>query len=699
MAASGSLNTNDYNGRYLTLSWTETAQSIADNTTTISWTLTGQGTSGNNYYTVQNITVVINGTTVYDYPKSEGQKKLYSGVTTISSGSMTITHDSDGSKSFAASVSAGIYYWEPNCSGSATFTLPQIARVSTLTASNGTLGTTQTLSVVRKAGNLTHTIAYECGSATGTICTKSSSTSISWTPPLALASQNTTGLNVSIKLTITTYINDSDVGCSTTSITCGIPSDVVPVVGFTMTPIPYITDGYSESDWNELGDQILVQNLTKFTITVNATGPYGAEITKYSTTFEGKTYSGETNIIDAPTKSGDLSIVVKVTDSRGRTSTRESTLSVYPYDRPYISKLLAYRHAYGSLTEDPNGSYALVIPTVVIPALTNTECPFYNAGKSYVEAYYKKTTESTWTLLTTCSNIGRVNSDTIYLHDWDFAADTGTSYDIKVEASDWLNTTTVTTRIGTGFVLMDWNAAGNGMGVGKRSEIENVLDIGLKTKFTGGIMPVTLDSGIDLDTLIIPGFYVSKTIGSNTYTNCPISFGSFSLEILAYDTTGLVIQRLTALTGKTYERANTGQSWEDWAIVSSRAYTSLPVYSSTEEQAIGTWIDGRTVYRKILSWNANPLASNKWTYYKENDLAALNIDYYINLFGFCQCYSENAATTALWQPIPRICPDANADYSIGIGDLSGTNIGILFGVKYTGATNIYLTIEYVKKNS
>lgn len=50
---------------------------------------------------------------------------------------------------------------------------------------------------------------------------------------------------------------------------------------------------------------------------------------------------------------------------------------------------------------------------------------------------------------------------------------------------------------------------------------------------------------------------------------------------------------------------------------------------------------------------------------------------------------------AQWQPIPRVCPDACEEYSIGFGDFTATNIGVLFGNKYTFAT-IYLTIEYLK---
>ena len=134
MASSGSFNTSAYNGRYLTFAWTEQSQSIADNKTTISWTLKGAGGSTTNYYISGNFRVVIAGTTVYS---SSSRIELFNG-TTVASGTFTLKHNSDGTKSFTASAQAGIYTVAVNCSGSGTFTLDTIARKSTLSANNGT---------------------------------------------------------------------------------------------------------------------------------------------------------------------------------------------------------------------------------------------------------------------------------------------------------------------------------------------------------------------------------------------------------------------------------------------------------------------------------------------------------------------------------------------------------------------------------
>ena len=144
----------------------------------------------------------------------------------------------------------------------------------------------------------------------------------------------------------------------------------------------------------------------------------------------------------------------------------------------------------------------------------------------------------------------------------------------------------------------------------------------------------------------------------------------------------------------------------------------LPAYS-TDEVIVGTWIDGRPIYRITLVYeadfsaninsNATPEDGGKptnpktnWIYYTFDEPF---IDQYIKVEGMALCTSESTAKKATsagttdagqWQPIPRVCPDACENYSIGFGDLIPEKIGILFGYLYYTA-EIYLTIEYIKK--
>lgn len=125
MALSGSVKTSTYSGVGLQLSWSAT-QSVANNQSTISWTLKSFGGNASNYYYKAGpVTVVINGTTVLSITD---RFELYHSGGWSKSGSLKITHNNDGSKSFSVSISAAIYTFAVNCTGSDTFTLDKIAR-------------------------------------------------------------------------------------------------------------------------------------------------------------------------------------------------------------------------------------------------------------------------------------------------------------------------------------------------------------------------------------------------------------------------------------------------------------------------------------------------------------------------------------------------------------------------------------------
>ncbi len=129
MASSGSFNTTAYSNRHLTFSWSIKEQSIANNTTTINWTLKAGGTS-TVYYASGNFKVVIDGETVYSSATRIELRK----DTVVASGTKTITHNTNGQRSFSASAEAGIYTYAVNCKGSGSWELTPIPRQATVTS-------------------------------------------------------------------------------------------------------------------------------------------------------------------------------------------------------------------------------------------------------------------------------------------------------------------------------------------------------------------------------------------------------------------------------------------------------------------------------------------------------------------------------------------------------------------------------------
>jgi len=114
MASSGSITTGEKEGRSVTLAWSLSSQNIENNTSTIAWTLKGSG-SGTSWVMSGGFKAVINGKTVYS-SSTDSRIQLRNG-TVVASGSTTITHNADGTKSFSLSCEAGVYSYAVSVAG------------------------------------------------------------------------------------------------------------------------------------------------------------------------------------------------------------------------------------------------------------------------------------------------------------------------------------------------------------------------------------------------------------------------------------------------------------------------------------------------------------------------------------------------------------------------------------------------------
>ena len=335
--------------------------------------------------------------------------------------------------------------------------------------SKGTLKSSYSIPVTKYNDNFTHTITYTCGTTNGTICTKSSSKSVSWTPPISLASENTTKNYVLIKFTIETFIGTTSLGSNSSGyITFNIPpSEVKPTCSISVSDVNGYDTTYGKS----------IKGISKLKITVTGTPSYGSPIASYKTVVDGTAYYGssfETNVIE---NYGDIVITSIVTDNRGNTSdTKTVTKAVQNYNPPRITKLSVHRcKASNDSTEDlVNGEFVCVTYSIsVTPLYTN------NNSKSYT-LYYKKSSESTYPTSQTIS----LNSDSYSVTNatYIFEAESGSSYDVKMVVTDAFNTgnkaISRSTTVSTAAAIMHFNSAGNGIGLGKVSEKENAIDCG-----------------------------------------------------------------------------------------------------------------------------------------------------------------------------------------------------------------------------
>ena len=103
---------------------------------------------------------------------------------------------------------------------------------------------------------------------------------------------------------------------------------------------------------------------------------------------------------------------------------------------------------------------------------------------------------------------------------------------------------------------------------------------------------------------------------------------------------------------------------------------------STEEQVVGTWIDGKPIYRKVIDFGALPNSTLKQVPHGISDIDAI-----VSLNGVT--FAKNKTAT----PIPYVYTDSINTVSLF---LEGTNVCIqTFGDK-TSYINTYVTLEYTK---
>lgn len=312
MATSGSVSTSTYNGRYLKLTWERTSYSVANNTSTIKWTLKGAGDAPYSYYKAGNFKVVIAGDTVYS-KSSDYRISLYNG-TEVASGTKTIKHNSDGTKSFSVSVKGAIYTYAQNVSGSKTFALNQIPRASTIsTVASAYVENEITININRKSSSFTHTVMWECGGLGGNIASKTTNTSLKWTIPTSIYNEiGASKTSTTVKIICETYNGSTYIGKDTVDINAKTSSSRN---GPTATLDVYASDDLTITLCGT--DSTIILGVSDMAYTVTGTAQDGATIKSYKVTNGSVTKTTATGTFTNATSDN---FVATVTDSRGYTS-------------------------------------------------------------------------------------------------------------------------------------------------------------------------------------------------------------------------------------------------------------------------------------------------------------------------------------------------------------------------------------------
>lgn len=111
------------------------------------------------------------------------------------------------------------------------------------------------------------------------------------------------------------------------------------------------------------GWKYYVYGKSQASIAINgAAGAYGSTIKSYSIDTNPSIGSGSASTLKTGTiaKTGTITITAKVVDSRGRSATKSTTITVYQYGLPYFDSIIAYRCTSNGTRDDANGTYAYV---------------------------------------------------------------------------------------------------------------------------------------------------------------------------------------------------------------------------------------------------------------------------------------------------------------------------------------------------
>lgn len=464
MALSGSFSGSIKSGNYkLRVDWSAT-QSVSGNTSKITavmylvqasgWSLGISARSGNS-------------TSIAGTSYSWGSPAISNGggkttkLATVTSGN--ISHNADGTKSVTITATfkieatiSGTYYGTITASDTVTLNTIPRATQPKLSASSVNMGAALTVSLPRASSSFVHDLSYKfAGSAWKSIVT-GVGTSYAWTvPDLATSIPNATSGTVTVRCV--TRNGGTTIGTKTAVFTAKVPSSVVPTIS--AVTFAETVAGIAA----QFGAFVRSKSAVKATIT--AAGAKGSTIKSYTATLQGKTYTGASWTSSTLTSSGSLPVKVTVKDSRGRTASKTSNITVLGYSPPEVRSLNAYRVGADGLAQDDGVGLSIGWDYAVASV----------GGKNTAAAVieYKRTTATTWesTPLHTSSSLSGSGVKLVQ----DVTLSTDYQYDVRLTVKDWFGAEAAyVVTVPSGRVIVDLKADGSGVGIGKTAELPGV---------------------------------------------------------------------------------------------------------------------------------------------------------------------------------------------------------------------------------
>lgn len=546
---------------YLNLYVNQGSQSITDNTSTVNWRMTVSRTGA--YYTHNHqgdstLSLNLDGSNVhYSYPTWETSGEEY----TLASGSSTISHNADGTKTLPISCT-----FNPNnglhgtITVSASLSLTTIPRSSSVSVSAGVIGSSVTINISRQSSSFKHTVRYSWAGKSGTIASNVD-VSTSWTIPLDFANDIPNSASGTGTVFVDTYSGSTKTGTQSTTFTASVPANVKPT--FT---------GVSLSDLNGAAQNLIpsgntfIQVISNIKVGFNgAVGSYGSSITGYYAEIVGKNQSTSSNggSLGIMNYHGTIKIRASVSDSRGRWSdTREVSVTVLEYFAPALSFSIARTGSTSStLTATRN---AKIAPLTVAGSQKNSMTLTFKVARLGTTNFQVDTGPATgsWTSISNLVN-SQANLAGNYL--------ANQSWVVIGTLEDKFTRTEFMVNVPTESVVLSYDRSG--VGVNKIRE-RGALDV--KGDIYANDQPIqqhqlTRNNGISiltkesLDNILKNGMYYSHSAPDR-----PRNQNGWLL-VQVYDDAQYIVQTYwTATTETMLVRYRMDNRWGDWKEIATK---------------------------------------------------------------------------------------------------------------------------------
>ena len=503
-----------------------------------------------------------------------------------------VGHDDYGKKTVGIQVSVGL---NTGGYGSAMVAfdlkLPDIPRASSVSDMTGTLGSAMTININRKVSSYTHTVKYNFGALNGTIATGVGS-SVSWTPPLNLATAMPNKTSDWGNITVDTYNGSNKIGSATCRLTLNVPSTMIPTLG-SIT----LTDGNTAVKNLLNTANTFAEIVSDIKVAFNsAAGIQGSTITGYYAEIVNKNQSTNTNNgnLGLINWNGSAQVKAWVTDSRGRSSNTVTTnITVLEYFLP----TLTFTAVRGS--DNQSSDKIVVTRTAKIAPLKIGELQKNTFKLSFKTAPFGT---DTYTADTGAGINDKVTHELINSQaTLSGSFDVGKSYEVYGVLEDALTSSGIVKAPPVSPEKMVMGMAENAVSFGKFPENTNAVDSDWVYKYKnkeiqhhkltnndGRIIQVAKNT--DMDMIVETGFYCGEEL-LHRPTGSGIQSHTY-FRVQRFDTNAVwCLQEAIDFNGKVSAfRVKRGSTWDPWQY-----------YAIQNTVAEFTAVNQTKVYRAILA--------------------------------------------------------------------------------------------------